>query len=129
MGLYRRIASLDSRQEIDALAAEMIDRFGTLPVEAENLLETVAIKSLCRHANVEKVDAGPKGAVVSFRKNEFANPAALVGFIQDHHGTAKLRPDHSLVYMRAWDDTDTRLNGVRGLMTTLAAMVQSDSPT
>ena len=125
MGLYRRIALLDSRKEIDALAAEMIDRFGTLPEEAENLLETVAIKSLCRHANVEKVDAGPKGAVVSFRNNEFANPGALIEFIQDHQGTAKLRPDHSLVYMRSWDDPDTRLSGVRFLLKSFVDMVDA----
>lgn len=128
MGLYRRIASLDSRKEIDGLAAEMIDRFGALPEEAENLLETVAIKSLCRHANVEKVDAGPKGAVVSFRNNEFANPAALIEFIQDHKGTAKLRPDHSLVYMRSWDDPDTRLNGVRVLLKSFTDMVDAAVP-
>lgn len=127
MGLYRRIAMLDTRKDIDALAAEMIDRFGPLPFEAENLLSTVAIKSLCRHANVDKVDAGPKGAVVSFRNNEFANPGALVGFIQDHQGTAKLRPDHNLVYMRSWDDQDTRLNGVRGLLKSLADMVSAVS--
>ena len=122
MGLYRRIALLDNRQEIDALAAEMIDRFGPLPQEAENLLETVAIKSLCRLANVEKVDAGPKGAVVSFRNNEFANPGALIGLIQDHRGTLKLRPDHSLVYMRSWDDPDARLNGVRALLKSFVDM-------
>ncbi len=125
MGLYRRIALLASREEIDALAAEMIDRFGPLPDEAENLLSTVAIKSLCRQANIEKVDAGPKGAVVSFRNNEFSNPAALVAFIQENSGTAKLRPDHSLVYMRSWEDPETRLDGARSLLKTLAEMAQA----
>lgn len=122
MGLYRRIALLGSREEIDALAAEMIDRFGPLPEEAENLLSTVSIKSLCRQANIEKVDAGTKGAVIAFRNNEFSNPGALVAFIQKHSGTAKLRPDHNLVYMRSWDDPEMRLNGVKGLLKSLAEM-------
>ena len=41
----------------------------------------VAIKALCRRANVEKIDAGPKGAVLSFRDNTFANPEGLIAFI------------------------------------------------
>ena len=38
----------------------------------------VAIKALCRRANVEKIEAGPKGAVLSFRDNTFANPEGLI---------------------------------------------------
>ena len=33
MSLYRRLATLSGREEIDAFAAEMIDRFGALPAE------------------------------------------------------------------------------------------------
>lgn len=120
MGLYRRIATLNERSEIDALAAEMIDRFGSLPTEVENLLQTVIIKQYCRQAGIDKVDAGPKGAVIGFRNNEFANPAGLIDFIQKNSGTAKLRPDHKIIYKRIWDDDDTRLDGVRGLLKTVA---------
>ena len=42
---------------------------------------TVALKALCRAANVEKVEAGPRGAVVTLRNNEFPNPPALVRMI------------------------------------------------
>ncbi|MBT3556692.1 MAG: transcription-repair coupling factor [Rhodospirillales bacterium] len=122
MGLYRRIAKLSDRDEIDGLAAEMIDRFGPLPEETENLLQTVAIKALCREANVEKVDAGPKGAVISFRNDDFANPAGLVSLIQEHRGTVKLRPDHKLVFMRKWDDVEARLAGVRNMLKSLATV-------
>ena len=74
LGLYRRLADLDDQPAIEAFAAELIDRFGPLPEEVEHLLKIVAIKALCRRANVEKVDAGPKGAVIAFRDNSFADP-------------------------------------------------------
>ena len=122
MGLYRRIARLRGAQEIDAFAAELIDRFGALPPEVENLLKSVAIKGLCLDAGVDKVEAGPKGAVVSFRKAQFANPAGLVDFITAQGGTVKLRPDHRLVYGRAWDDPDARLAGVQHLLGELATI-------
>jgi transcription-repair coupling factor (superfamily II helicase) len=44
LGLNRRIAGFADRREIDGFAAELIDRFGTLPTEVENLLEIIAIK-------------------------------------------------------------------------------------
>ena len=82
---------------IEAFAAELIDRFGPLPAEVENLLQTVALKKLCREAGIEKVEAGAKGAVLSFRRNEFANPAGMVQWITGHEGTAKLRRNNLTV--------------------------------
>jgi transcription-repair coupling factor (superfamily II helicase) len=124
MGLYRRLAWLTERDEIDAFAAEMIDRFGPLPEEAENLLQIVALKKLCRQAGVDKVETGPRGAVVSFRKDRHANPAGLVAWITGQQGTAKLRPDHRLVFMRTWETPKDRLEGVRYLLRELARVAQ-----
>ena len=67
LGLYRRVAQLLDRREIDGFAAELVDRFGPLPPEVDNLLDIIAIKRLCREAGVEKVDAGEKGASIGFR--------------------------------------------------------------
>jgi transcription-repair coupling factor (superfamily II helicase) len=122
LALYRRIGTVASREEIEALAAELIDRFGKLPQEVENLLEVVAIKALCKLAGVEKVDAGPKGAVVTFRHNNFPNPGGLVQFITGQLGTVKLRPDHKLVIQRSWDDSALRVKGIQGIMETLVKL-------
>ncbi len=120
LGLYRRIAVLVDEREIESFAAEMIDRFGKLPQEVENLLKIVAIKRLCRAAGVEKLEAGPKGAVVAFHGNDFANPAGLVAFISDEMGRTKLRPDHRLVFRRDWTLPAARLTGARHLVAKLA---------
>jgi transcription-repair coupling factor (superfamily II helicase) len=120
LGLYRRIAQLVDRREIDAFAAELVDRFGPLPPEVDNLLDIIAIKRLCRDAGVEKVDAGEKGASIAFRHNRFANPVGLVEFLQQNAATAKLRPDQKLVIMRNWEDTRERLKGVTGILGHLA---------
>ena len=61
MALYRRLAGIETREDIERFAAELIDRFGPLPEEVRHLFEIVAIKQLCRAASVEKVEAGPKG--------------------------------------------------------------------
>src|SRR5260221_2842169 len=122
LGRYRRIAPLLAQGGIDAFAAELVDRFGPLPQEVGNLLEIIAIKRLCRDAGIEKVDAGPKGAVFTFRDNRFANPGGLAAFIQNQVGTAKLRSDHKLVLARAWDDAHTRVNRITRLLRELATL-------
>lgn len=122
MALYRRLSDVETRAEIDSFAAELIDRFGKLPQEVEFLLKIVEIKGLCRAANVEKIEAGPKGVVLSLRENTFPNPAALVELINDERGNAKLRPDHKLVFKRDWDTPEERLAGTHRLMSTLAKL-------
>lgn len=124
LALYRRLADLDSPEEIDGFAAEMIDRFGPLPEEVQHLLKIVFIKALCRKANVEKLDAGPKGIVIHFRKREFSNPAGLVKFIGEQGSLAKIRADHSIVFMRDWPTAEKRLAGSAVVMTQLARLVE-----
>jgi len=121
MSLYRRVAELDdSEDEIDAFGAELIDRFGPLPEEVEHLLSVIRIKYFCRKAGIEKIEAGPKGAILSFRKDRFANPAGLIDFISKQNVVAKLRPDHKLVYVRKWDQIENRLKGCYILARALA---------
>ncbi len=101
LGLYRRIGALTSDAESEAMAAELVDRFGPLPDEVENLLQVVSLKRLCRSAGVEKLEAGPKGMVVQFRGNTFGNPAGLVSWIgHKQQEGVRLRPDHKLAVAR-----------------------------
>jgi transcription-repair coupling factor (superfamily II helicase) len=99
-----------------------VDRFGPLPDEVKNLLDLVAIKRFCVTAGIEKIDAGPKGAVIAFRDNKFAKPENLVHFIKQQAGTMKVRPDQRLVYRRDWRDERARLRGVGQLVKSVAAL-------
>jgi transcription-repair coupling factor (superfamily II helicase) len=100
LGLYRRIGALASDAETEAMAAELVDRFGPLPEEVDNLLQVVALKRLCREAGVERLEAGPKGMVFQFRGNAFRNPAGLVSWLGNKGGLVRLRPDHKLAISR-----------------------------
>ena len=122
LGLYRRLADIGDENEIEPLAAEMIDRFGPLPPEVENLLQTVLIKQICRKAGVAKVDAAAKGAIIAFHKDIFAHPDRLMSWISNQSGTVKVRPDQKLVIMRAWDDVAVRPDGVKKILAELAKM-------
>jgi transcription-repair coupling factor (superfamily II helicase) len=124
LNLYRRLADLADQPAIEAFAAELIDRFGPLPDEVSHLLQIVAVKALCRRANVEKVDVGPKGAVIGFRDNSFANPAGLLQWISRQGSIARVRPDQKVVLMRDWENVETRLKGLAVTMITLAKLAE-----
>ena len=125
MSLYRRLAGIETRQDIDRFAAELIDRFGPLPDEVQHLLEIVTIKQLAKAAGVEKIDAGPKGGTVAFRGNQFANPMKLIAFISQHSGTMKVRPDQKIVVVRDWPTPEDRLKGAKALLGQLAKLAQA----
>ncbi len=122
IGLYKRLSAIESIDEIDGFAAEMIDRFGALPVEVEQLMKLVAIKVLCRTAHVEKVEAGPKGVIVAFRDNAFANPQGLVRYVAEQGSFAKVRPDMKIVFVREFETLDARLDGTRKILRALASL-------
>ena len=122
LALYRRLSEAEKPEDREALAAELIDRFGPLPEEAGQLLKVVAIKGLCRQANVAKIDVGPKGAVISFRDDRFDNPAALIGHIQKHQAFWKLRPDQKVVVKGEWTTPESRLSAAERILGELARM-------
>ena len=120
MALYRRAADLKDKGETEALAAEMIDRFGPLPEPAQNLLKIVEARNAAKRAHVQKIEVGPKGALVTFVNDSFPNPAGLVEWMQRLKGSAKLRPDQKLFLARDFGNGQGRLQGAVALARGLA---------
>jgi hypothetical protein len=97
---------LETRADIEAFAAELIDRFGKLPEPTDNLLKILEIKNNCRAASVVKLDVGPKGALVHFHNDSFPDWKGLIAYVQRLKGSAMLRPDSkSSSRAKAWPDT------------------------
>ena len=122
LSLYRRLSDAEKSADREALAAELIDRFGPLPPEAGQLLKVVAIKGLCREANVSKIDVGPKGAVVTFRNDDFKNPVGLVGFIARNQVAWRIRPDNKVVVKGEWETSKQRLDAAERVLAELAKL-------
>jgi transcription-repair coupling factor (superfamily II helicase) len=124
LALYRRLAEIEDDRAIEAFAAELVDRFGPLPDEVEYLLQVVAIKSLCRRANVERIEVGPKGAVLALRDNVFNNPDGLIAYIAKHPAGARVRPDMKVVFFDEWDTPPARLKGATDILRSLVSIAE-----
>jgi len=120
LSLYRRLSDAENTEGREALAAELIDRFGPLPDEAKQLLRIVGIKANCKIAHVERIDVGPKGAVLTLRNGSFPNPMGLVGLIQKNHAFWKIRPDQKIVVKGDWDTAEDRLKVAERITADLA---------
>ena len=125
LSLYRRLGDLDNEEDIENFGAELHDRFGAPPDEVRYLFKVAAIKNYCRRANVEKVDAGPKGVVLTFRDNSFAHPDRLVSFIREQGPAARVRPDMKVVFFEDWSDADERVKGATDILRQLANLAEN----
>lgn len=122
MNLYRRLSDLLEPADIESFAAELIDRFGPIPPEVENLLDILKIKQLSRKAGVSNVDAGPKGAVIAFHNNNPPNVPALMKWMTEQRGAVRLRPDQKLAVTRTWENIGQRVKGVQSLLRELGEL-------
>ncbi len=119
LGLYRRLARLTTKPELEGFAAELIDRFGPLPREVNTLMLVVRIKAMCRRALIARMDAGPKGVTVQFHLDKFPNPAGLVEFLTAERGMAKIS-GNKLVLRRDWGSESERIKGAFAIARDLA---------
>ncbi len=120
LATYRRISEIADDTEANALAAELIDRFGPIPQEVDHLLKVMKIKRLCRKAHVAKVDAGPKGVVMHMRHNDIKDPSIIMNAITKNHGW-RLRPDQTILVMGNFSEPKFRLRGSEKAVAALVA--------
>ena len=125
LGLYRRIAELEEKSQTEDLIVELTDRFGPPPESVLHLLEVIVIKYFCRKAGVEKVDAGPKGAVFTFRNDTFNEIPLLVEYVSNPERGMRLRPDSRLVVNKNWIQSADRLEGVSNILNDLCGLVNT----
>lgn len=126
LGLYRRLAELTTKVELEGFAAELIDRFGPLPKEVNTLLLVIRIKAMAKRACISRLDAGPKGATIQFHDDKFPNPAGLVEFLTDQRGLAKVT-DNKIVVRRDWKSDADRIKGAFSIARDLAAKAKGQS--
>jgi transcription-repair coupling factor (superfamily II helicase) len=96
LALYKRLAGAADEAEVDALGAELADRFGPLPEPVDRLLDVVRIRVAARALGVEKVEAGEGIALLTFARDTRVDPARLVGIIQASDGRLVMRREYTV---------------------------------
>ncbi len=119
LGLYRRLSNLTTKVELEGFAAELIDRFGSLPKEVNTLMLVVRIKAMCKRAGIATLDGGPKGVTIRFHNDKFASPKVLVDFITDQKGDARVK-DNKIIIKSDWTTDADKIKGAFAVARDLA---------
>ena len=69
--IYQDIALAKTEEDISNVVDELIDRFGNMPYEIENLLEISRIKQLAKKNNIIKIQSRRDGVVFTYNNNNF----------------------------------------------------------
>jgi transcription-repair coupling factor (superfamily II helicase) len=96
LALYKRLAGARTAGEVVDLRAELVDRFGPLPLPAEQLLDIVRIRVAARDLGVERIEAGDGRALLTFAPSTTLDPQRLIGTIQRSRGRLQMKREFTL---------------------------------
>ncbi len=91
--IYKRFASAETGDGIDALQEELIDRFGEMPEQALALVAVHRLRLVAKSLGVTKIDAGPERSTVQFVKQPPFDPGTLILLMQRDGGMRFAGPD------------------------------------
>ena len=114
--LVKRMASARSRDELDDLKSEMIDRFGLLPDAARTLFDVTALKIKASPLGVSKIDVGAGGGRLVFGAETPVNPENVVRLVQEHPGRYRLDGADRLRMSMELPELGDRLTAVNDLL-------------
>lgn len=114
--LYRRIAQLFEESDVHQMRVEIIDRFGPIPQEVENLFSVLKIKKTCKDMNIGTLQVGEKGVMIRFIPNTITNPEKLLIFIHKQKGVWKIRPDQSVYVTKLFSNPQQKVQAAEELL-------------
>ena len=117
--LYKRIASAESRDALDELKAEIIDRFGALPNATKMLFRITELRLAAAALGIAKIDFGPAGGRIEFAADTRVDPFALVRLVQREPNTFRLEDGTRLRMTAKLDDVEARFERVADLLARL----------
>lgn len=124
MEIYKRLSSIILEEEIDEIAAELIDRFGSLPQEVETLIDTIGLKNLCKKTNIEKIDCGNNGFLISFKNNTFSNPEKLIKYINNKKNFISIRSDQRL-FVKFKEQKENLIDYIKSIVNDFLKMIEN----
>ncbi|MAV76449.1 MAG: transcription-repair coupling factor [Cellvibrionales bacterium] len=114
--LYKRISSAANIEELRDLKVEMIDRFGLLGDEINNLFEIMRIKLDCIQYGIVKINAGEQGGYIEFGNDTKVNPMAIVKLVQEQYETYQLIGATRLTFSQYLPESEGRIHWVSELV-------------
>ena len=121
---YRRLAQASDEDEVRAIEAELEDRYGHLPDEAQLLREVMIDKTLVRKIGARGYELGPARMVLSIGADPLLDPAKVMKLIQ-RQPRWKLSPDMRVSYAFTEMEREDRMAAARTKLHEILACVSN----
>jgi transcription-repair coupling factor (superfamily II helicase) len=118
--LYKRIAAAADEDALRDLRVEMIDRFGLLPPQVDNLFQVSRVRLVAQGLGIHTIEAGPDGGSIEFKASTGIEPANLVALVQGDPRTYKLAGPTRLRFEASLPDMTQRQQFLEQLLGSLS---------
>ena len=119
--LYKRIANAKTEDDLDDLRAEVVDRFGSLPLPLAQLFRITALKLRMQHLGIRRLDLGVNGGRIEFGAETRVDPLTVVKLVQTQTATYRLDGATQLKISRALPEFEQRASFAVELLDLLEA--------
>jgi transcription-repair coupling factor (superfamily II helicase) len=117
LSCYKKLASVQSMDELDDIQVELIDRFGLLPDAAKNLVKISEFKLQAQQLGIKRIEANNKGGMVEFSDKTQVSPSFIIELIQKQSRIFKLEGGQKLRFAIASIDVADRLSLIENMLT------------
>jgi len=94
---YRKIAGVDSHEQLADLKGELEDRYGPMPGETHNLLDMMALKLKVKKIMVTKLEQGKDMLIFSFHEKTPVSPQTILALLDKAENRIRFSPDARLM--------------------------------
>jgi transcription-repair coupling factor (superfamily II helicase) len=119
--LYKRLASCRDDSEIDRIRDELLDRYGSLPDEAENLFEVIRLKSRARRLGITAIDLTKGEIVLTAADQSKVDPQRLLDLLHQAGSGMRVAPDRKIYARAPKGDSAQLFAATRSLLANLGA--------
>jgi transcription-repair coupling factor (superfamily II helicase) len=117
--MYKRISSLPTAEARADLEAELVDRYGPIPISVSNLLAYALLKSAAEALLVQSIERKMDEVWMRFHEQTRVDPRKLTQFVRQHR-EAMLRPD-GLLRFHLQDHLSNPLEQIQNVLRELQA--------
>ena len=112
--IYKRLSSCKDTEELKLMKEELIDRFGVMPEQTQNLIIVHQLRLDIEQYDVEKIDAGKSSIEITFKADANIDPIKLIDLIQTNktikmNGPKKIKSVVSITDIKKRSDFITKL--------------------
>lgn len=127
MDVYKRIAGIETMEEYEDMQDELIDRFGDIPTQVENLLNIVLLKTAAHKSYVTEISGNKNRIKLVMWPEAKIDVERIPILVREYKGRLKFIPDDNPYFIyEPRQSTEGVIERAKGLVESLSTLVDEE---